>query len=151
MARKRTLQRLIAVAGALLVLSLAGVAAAHPLGNFTISRYSALTLRQTAVDVLYIVDMAEIPTFQARQAMDADRDGTVTPAEQEDWVTSLVPQLSANLLLAVDGDVVALESTGHALSFPPGQGDLTGGVSTGLTSGSAPPNSASRAPALLAA
>ncbi|MCA9868462.1 MAG: hypothetical protein KIS95_11380 [Anaerolineae bacterium] len=124
MARKRTLQRLIAVAGALLVLSLAGVAAAHPLGNFTISRYSALTLRQTAVDVLYIVDMAEIPTFQARQAMDADRDGTVTPAEQEDWVTSLVPQLSANLLLAVDGDVVALESTGHALSFPPGQGDL---------------------------
>ena len=124
MARKRTLHRLIAVAAALLVLSVAGVVAAHPLGNFTISRYSALTLRQTAVDVLYIVDMAEIPTFQARQAMDADGDGAVTAAEEEAWVTSLVPGLVANLALAVDGDPVALQSTGHALSFPPGQGDL---------------------------
>ncbi|MBP6786229.1 MAG: sulfite exporter TauE/SafE family protein [Candidatus Promineofilum sp.] len=124
MTRKRTLHRLIAVTGALLILSLAGVAAAHPLGNFTISRYSALTLRQTAVDVLYIVDMAEIPTFQARQVMDADGDGAVTAAEEEAWVAKLVPDLIGNLALAVDGVPVALQSTGHALSFPAGQGDL---------------------------
>ncbi len=124
MNRKRTLHRILPVLLALLALSVAGVAAAHPLGNFTVSRYSALTLRRTAVDVLYIVDMAEIPTFRERQAMDADGDGVFTPAEEEAWAAALVPELAANLRLTVDGAAVPLSPVAHTLSFPPGQGDL---------------------------
>lgn len=125
MARKRTTQRLIAVIASLFVLSLAGAAFAHPLGNFTVSRYSALTLRESAVDVLYIVDMAEIPTFQERQAMDADSDGAVSPAEEEVWLATFIPELSANLNLSIDGEQVALAPLRHTLAFPPGQGDLS--------------------------
>ena len=39
-------------------------AGAHPLGNFTINHYTALTVGAKAVAVRYILDMAEIPTFQ---------------------------------------------------------------------------------------
>ena len=80
MSRTRRSRKVIAATLALLALLIAGVASAHPLGNFTISRYSALTLHEEAIDVLYVVDMAEIPTYQERQAMDSDGDGAVSPA-----------------------------------------------------------------------
>ena len=117
-------RRLLPVLLALLALSAAGVAAGHPLGNFTISRYSALTLRETAVDVLYVIDMAEIPTLRERQAMDADGDGIASAAEEAAWVERMIPELAANLRLTVDGAAVPLSPVAHALSFPPGQGDL---------------------------
>jgi hypothetical protein len=41
--------------------------AAHPLGNFTISHYAALEVGRTDVSVRYVIDMAEIPTFQEMQ------------------------------------------------------------------------------------
>lgn len=122
--RKRTIHRLLAIAGAVLILSLAGVVAAHPLGNFTISRYSALTLRDEAIDVLYIVDMAEIPTFQERQAMDTNGDGNTSTAEVTVWVEGMVPALASGLRLVVDGEPVSLAAGEHNLTFPPGQGDL---------------------------
>ena len=57
---------------ALLVASLAlaaivPAASAHPLGNFTVNQYTRLDLAETDVSVRYVLDMAEIPTFQRRQ------------------------------------------------------------------------------------
>src|SRR5579862_3310205 len=47
---------------------LAPVAAqAHPLGNFTINRFSRVEVAGHRLYVRYVLDMAEIPTFQARQ------------------------------------------------------------------------------------
>ena len=124
MSRKRTTRHLLAVLIALVALSIGGVVAAHPLGNFTVSRYSALTLREAAIDVLYVVDMAEIPTFRERQAMDADGDGAVSAAEESSWLAATVPDLAANLHLTVDGASIILAPQGSALTFPPGQGEL---------------------------
>ena len=39
-------------------------AAAHPLGNFTVNRYSGIELAGNRVYVDYVLDLAEIPTFQ---------------------------------------------------------------------------------------
>ncbi|MCW5864023.1 MAG: sulfite exporter TauE/SafE family protein [Anaerolineae bacterium] len=108
----------------LALLATAGVAAAHPLGNFTISRYSAVTLGAETADVLYIVDMAEIPTFQARQAMDSDADGTISAAEEAAYLAAEVPALAANLRLTAGGVALPLTPVAHTLTFPPGQGDL---------------------------
>ena len=124
MSRSRRSRKLIAVALALLALLIVGVANAHPLGNFTVSRYSALTLHDAAVDVFYIVDMAEIPTFRERQAMDGDGDGAVSAAEEAEWLAATVPDLAGKLRLTVDGAPVALAAQGHTLTFPPGQGEL---------------------------
>ena len=42
----------------------AGVAAAHPLGNFTINRFARVDVAGHTLYVRYVVDMAEIPTLQ---------------------------------------------------------------------------------------
>ena len=41
---------------------------AHPMGNFSISHFAGLRIEAGAVDLRYILDMAEIPTFQEMQA-----------------------------------------------------------------------------------
>ena len=53
---------LLAVAAALLA---PAAASAHPLGNFTINRFSRVEVSGHRLYVLYVLDMAEIPTFQA--------------------------------------------------------------------------------------
>lgn len=124
MLRKTRIRHLFAVLAALLALSAAAAARAHPLGNFTISRYSAVTLAGERAEVLYIVDMAEIPTFRERQTMDVDGDGAPSAAEQEAYLAALIPDLAANLSLTIDGSTVPLTPARHVLTFPPGQGGL---------------------------
>ena len=45
--------------------SLPAAASAHPLGNFTINRFSRVEVSGHRLYVLYVLDLAEIPTFQA--------------------------------------------------------------------------------------
>src|SRR2546428_510597 len=40
---------------------------AHPLGNFSISHYAGLRLTREGIELRYVLDMAEIPTFLERQ------------------------------------------------------------------------------------
>src|SRR5262245_66421165 len=42
-------------------------AVAHPLGNFSISHYTAIRVTGDAIELRYVVDLAEIPTFQEIQ------------------------------------------------------------------------------------
>ena len=58
---KRMLFLLVALAA--LVLPVA--ASAHPLGNFTVNRFSRIEVAGPRVYVRYVLDLAEIPTFQA--------------------------------------------------------------------------------------
>ena len=48
----------------LLALAAPTSALAHPLGNFTINRYSGVELSGDHVYVHYVLDVAEIPTIQ---------------------------------------------------------------------------------------
>src|SRR4029450_14028329 len=41
------------------------VASPHPLGNFTINRFSRIEVSGQRLYVVYVLDLAEIPTFQA--------------------------------------------------------------------------------------
>ena len=45
---------------------------AHPLGNFTVNQYTRLDIARSDVSVRYVLDMAEIPTFQRRQIVDVE-------------------------------------------------------------------------------
>jgi ABC-type nickel/cobalt efflux system permease component RcnA len=102
----------------------AAPAAAHPLGNFTVNAYSGLRVGPDRLVVDYVVDMAEIPTFQTRQAIDADRDGQVGGAEAARWRDRECPRLAGGLRTTVDGRALPLAVTGSALSFPEGVGGL---------------------------
>src|SRR2546426_12607289 len=59
--------RALSTAVGLAVLVGAAGAAAHPLGNFSINHYAALEIAPPVVYVRYIIDLAEIPTFQEIQ------------------------------------------------------------------------------------
>jgi nickel/cobalt transporter (NicO) family protein len=114
---------LAALAAILLVAGATG-AAAHPLGNFTVNTSSGLRVGPGRLAVDYVVDMAEIPTFQTRQAIDADHDGRVAAAEAARWRDRECQRLAAGLRASVDGQAVSLAVAGSALRFPEGVGGL---------------------------
>ena len=60
--RRRILLLLVALAAGM---AMPSTAQAHPLGNFTINRYSLIELSPGTVHVTFALDIAEIPTFQA--------------------------------------------------------------------------------------
>jgi ABC-type nickel/cobalt efflux system permease component RcnA len=54
----------VLVAAIALGLALSATASAHPLGNFTVNHYAGIELAGDRVYVRYVLDLAEIPTFQ---------------------------------------------------------------------------------------
>src|SRR5262245_37891029 len=69
---------------------------AHPLGNFTVNRYSRLELDAKQVHLVYIIDMAEIPTHQERTQMDTNGDNQISQAEQDQYLAEQVVALQKN-------------------------------------------------------
>src|SRR5215471_14325188 len=60
--------RYVVILAFFLVLSIPRAASAHPMGNFSISHFSGIHVTPGTVELRYILDMAEIPTFQEIQA-----------------------------------------------------------------------------------
>jgi ABC-type nickel/cobalt efflux system permease component RcnA len=98
---------------------------AHPLGNFTVNQYSGLRIGAGAVTVDYVVDMAELPAFQARnQDVDTNHDGTMSAAENSAFASRRCAGSARDLSLKADGRAVALRAGRSALTYPPGAGGL---------------------------
>jgi ABC-type nickel/cobalt efflux system permease component RcnA len=110
---------------ALSILAVAGPAAAHPLGNFTVNTYSGLRVQPDRVVVDLVVDMAEIPALQARRGIDTDGDGKVSDAESAAYAARACPDEATRLALTVDGRPAAVRSTSSAVEYPPGAAGLT--------------------------
>ena len=72
-----------------------------------------------------VIDQAEIPAFQTRQAMDTDGDGALSPAEADAGRIAACADLRGQLELVVGGARPDLTDRASALSFPPGAGGLT--------------------------
>jgi nickel/cobalt exporter len=88
-------------------------AAAHPLGNFSINHLTQVSISSDRVDARYILDQAEIPTFQERGLSESE----ITSRKQA--------EVRRSLLLKVDGQSVPLVlSETPKLAFPSGQGGL---------------------------
>jgi ABC-type nickel/cobalt efflux system permease component RcnA len=97
---------LLAVAGAFLA---PGAPAAHPLGNFTVNRFSAVELSGRDVYVHYVLDLAEIPTYQ--------EGGRVRSP-------GFPSTLAGGLVLELDGTRTVLVLVKHKLSTKLGAGGL---------------------------
>lgn len=101
--------RRLALLLGLAALALPGAAAAHPLGNFTVNRYSGIELAGSRVYVHYVLDLAEIPTFQ-----EGDRVRAAGFAER----------IAGGLDLRIDGRRASLRVLQHETRFRPGAGGL---------------------------
>lgn len=97
---------------------------AHPLGNFSVNRYSRIELMPAQLRLVYVVDMAEIPTFQIWSQVDLNGDKQVTEMEKEQFVKQTMPALLSNLDLQINAQNITLQPQSQELTFPPGQGDL---------------------------
>ena len=62
------------------------IVSAHPLGNFTINQYSRIELAADQVTLRYVLDMAEIPTFQERALINRNQDDQVSNQEKLDYL-----------------------------------------------------------------
>ena len=80
--------------------------------------------REGALRLRYVVDLAEIPTFQALPTIDVNGDGVVSPAEGEAFARRTVEGSLPNLALTVDGRPVPLRIVSSEVSFLPGQAGL---------------------------
>ena len=95
------------------LLALAPAAAGHPLGNFSVNRLDRVRVSHDRVEVRYVLDQAEVPTFQERGLPRT----TILARKRA--------EVRRGLALRVDGRPVALRVLpGGRLSFPRGQGGL---------------------------
>ena len=106
----------------LLLLLLPSAALAHPMGNFSVNHYSKLTLESNEVIVQFLIDLAEIPTYQELQQ------GNITALPHDPAVIHFLAtrgkELSKELALTLDGKPLPLRLISSAVIFPPGAGGL---------------------------
>ena len=102
------MKRLVLIVVAVGALAWPALAAAHPLGNFTINRFSRIEVSGPRLYVHYVLDMAEIPTYQAGRI------------DQRTYAQ----RIAANAHLSVDGRQVTLVPLRSALAHPRGAAGL---------------------------
>ena len=117
---------------ALFILFVVGGVAAHPLGQLSVNHYARLNMVGGAdggVEVRYVVDHAELPTFRETQLADANADGGVSPAEMEAYLDTVTDSYLGGLILTIDGQPLQLRLVRRSGEILPGQ---TGSAAMGL-------------------
>ncbi|MGA9772699.1 MAG: sulfite exporter TauE/SafE family protein [Blastocatellia bacterium] len=106
------------------LLFVAGIAFAHPLGNFTINHFARIELGSDRVAVHYVIDMAEIPAFQELQKIKVS--GNVEPSVEElkTYAEQAAARLVEGLILEVDGSKIPLNIGSSIATVPTGAGGL---------------------------
>jgi ABC-type nickel/cobalt efflux system permease component RcnA len=123
--RARTPRALAVAAGAALSLFLAAPAAtAHPLGNFTLNRASSIVVRPDTVVIAYVIDMAEIPTYQELPSVDVDGDGAASPTELAVWARAEARTILPGIVVRVDGRPIPVTAGPATATLAPGQAGL---------------------------
>ena len=97
-------------------LALPAVASAHPLGNFTTNHFTRIEVAGDRVYVTYVLDLAEIPTFQER--------GTVKGLGDAGYGRKLAADIRRQLTLTVDGRPRRIRRLDQEIGFPRGAAGL---------------------------
>jgi len=100
------------------------VAWAHPLGNFSVNHYSRIELGPSQVNIFYVLDQAEIPTFQLKKKIDTNGNNRIDADEAQAYITSRVETLRQGVTLSINGTAVPLRARDAQMHFLPGQGGL---------------------------
>src|SRR5580765_5291499 len=104
---------------------LAAGVTAHPLGNFSLNQYSLIEIRRSQIKLREVLDMAEIPTFQEKAAIDTDGDGVLSKEEINAYAGQIAPQYAANLHLTAGGEVLPVRASSSSAELRAGAGDLS--------------------------
>src|ERR1700683_5158110 len=95
---------------------------AHPMGNFSVNHFSKIKIGQQSIEIRYLIDMAEIPTFQEIRQSDftpkADDPSTSRYLDRQEQL------LKSGLSLESDGQAVRLDTISREVMFADGAGGL---------------------------
>jgi high-affinity nickel-transport protein len=95
---------------------------AHPMGNFSVNHYSKIKIGQQSIEIRYLIDMAEIPTFQEIRQFD------ITPTADDPSTSRYLDRqeqlLKEGLLLESDGQAIRLDTISRQVAFADGAGGL---------------------------
>jgi ABC-type nickel/cobalt efflux system permease component RcnA len=113
-------------AGIVLLLFVLGwssaISFAHPMGNFSVNHYSKVTIKRGSIEILYLIDMAEIPTFQEIRQFDLTPEADDPSAAR--YIKKEEKLLQEDLSLQSDGQAVRLETISRQVAFADGAGGL---------------------------
>ncbi len=112
--------RALSLVAGILLCSAAGFA--HPMGNFSVSHYAGIRLEGNSVEIRYVIDEAEIPTFQEMQ-----RTGLLANVNDPGvaaYVRDQAEALKEGLSVTLDSRPLALEAVSTEVIFPSGAGGL---------------------------
>ena len=128
---RRVIRRVVAALGAVACAVLASAvlgppnpAQAHPLGNFTTNQYAGLRVTPDAVDVDYVLDLAELPAFRRRDEVDTDASGKVSPVEGTVYAERTCDTVAGLTSVGVDGRPVPVVAKAAGFRQVPGAGGL---------------------------
>ncbi|MGH9803023.1 MAG: nickel/cobalt transporter, partial [Blastocatellia bacterium] len=99
-------------------------ALAHPLGNFTINHFIHVETGADHAKIRYVVDLAEVPSFQESQKADTDQNGALSEAELTAYLDSIAQGYVSGLKLSADGKPVDLKLMEKHIGLSPGVAGL---------------------------
>lgn len=109
----------------ILLISMASFGAvAHPLGNFSINQYWLVDLRGDSLDIYYLLDIAEVPSFREMDRLDTDLDGAMSSEEIARYLEASVPELVKQMALTYGGETLGLRLNRQALEVYEGTGGM---------------------------
>ncbi|SDJ51232.1 ABC-type nickel/cobalt efflux system, permease component RcnA [Streptomyces indicus] len=114
----------LALTAAVLCIGAGAPAQAHPLGNFTVSRYHGLSVEPGRIVDHAVVDRAEIPTLQAKDGIDTDRDGRLAAGELAAHAREVCATTARDAEVRVDGRALGWRVEHSAMEELPGQAGL---------------------------
>jgi len=120
--RARLLRSILAAIAPLVLILVPLPLLAHPMGNFSISHYAGIRVEPGFIELRYLIDMAEIPTFQEMQ-----QNNFVARADDERVRAYLSKQAEAfkqALLITLNGKQLPLQIASQDILFSAGAGNL---------------------------
>src|SRR5579871_4544859 len=103
------------------IVLLATVLTAHPLGNFSANHYMKFEVAPGRIEMRYVMDLAEIPTFELLRDWELDRNSP--PAEMERKATAQARIWMDHLLIRVNGVPAKPVLEGAAVVIADGAGN----------------------------
>ena len=106
----------------ILLFGLTGAVWAHPMGNYSVSHYTRVEVSPEGASILYVLDLAEIPTFEMFRQWGVDR--SAPQAELEKKASAQAGLWVKNLALTVNGRTVTPRFEGAEIAVADGAGGI---------------------------
>ena len=97
-------------------------AAAHPMGNFSVSHYAGIHIDRDTIELKYLIDMAEIPTFQEMQQTGIS--AAAGDPNLAGYLDAKAREFQHGLAVELNGRLLELHMVSQNVIFPPGAGNL---------------------------